>query len=114
MAYGNGGEWGGPVQQAGVLGQSYENANKAVPVDRPRVGRELEQHQKASEALHAAIDQLTQVLEPILTPTPPHADGVGAVPAQMSSGVVSALRANGYRIDAAIQRLMELGQRVEL
>lgn len=113
MAYGNGEQWGGPVQQAGSLGQTFTSVNKDP--ERPQVGRELDQHQKAAEALHTTIDQLLQRLEPILTPTPPRVgEGAGATPAQMSSSVVSILRANGYRIDAATQRLVELIGRIEL
>lgn len=113
MSYGNGGEqWGGPVQQAGTLGQAMKSTE---PIEaRPQVGRELEHHQKATEALHQVIEQLIQRLEPILAPMPPRVENGTEGQQRSASQVVSVLRAQGYRIDAATQRLGEVINRIEL
>jgi len=109
MAYGNGGTYGQP---ATVTVNSGAFAEKA----RTSVGEDLDHNDKAMEALSQAISELESRLVPICTPEAPASvgQGSGATPAPMVSSVVASLRAQGYRIDAATQRILALCHRIEL
>lgn len=107
MAYGNGGA---------IVGTAYQG-EAAIPKapQQPRAGDRIERNENALEALDVMITQLIDRLEPVLTPIPPQtAGGRDSAPTPMASGLVSALRGHGLRIEASIQRLAELSQRIEL
>ena len=113
MSYGNGGEWN---QNQAAQGQAIDFAAKNPNAVRNiSVGNELDRTEKATTQLHAIIDQLVARLEPMLTPTPPAVQGSGGqTPEPSMSSIVRGLKAQGYRIDAATQRIGELLQRIEL
>ena len=90
--------------------------NPSDPVANNSVARELEQRAMQAQILHKAIEELAMRLESILTPVPPSSGTAGGAvsQAQMSSTVVGHLRTQGYQIDAAIVRLSEIVNRLEL
>jgi len=109
MSYGNGGQY----HQSQAIGVGLVGG-PSQPLSTQTVGMELERGNKVTGQLHGIIDQLFARLDPLLSaPVPASAVG-GQPPPDTNSSVVRLLRAQGYRIDGACQRLTELIQRIEL